>query len=127
MGGQGYKNSNYYWFKGNSAKYSEVVLGAFDENNPDPKASYPRLSLGSSTNNYRNSSFWLYDKSNLQLVSAQLSYKIMFGNNPYIQNLKFYAKGYNLFMIAKDKEVLELNFGSAPQSRVISFGAAITF
>jgi len=127
MGGQGYKNSDYYWFKGNSAKYSEVALGAFDENNPDPKASYPRLSLGSSTNNYRNSSFWLYDKSNLQLVSAQLSYKIMFKNNPYIQNLKLYVKGYNLFMIAKDKEVLELNFGSAPQSRVATFGATITF
>lgn len=127
MGGLGYKNTAYYWFKGNSAKYSEVALGAFDENNPNPNADYPRLSLGSGTNNYRNSSFWMYDKSNLQLVSTQLSYNIMFKNNPYIHNLKLYAKGYNLFMIAKDKELLELNFGSAPQSRTLSFGATITF
>ena len=127
FGGKGYKSSAYYWFKGNSAKYSDVAMGAFDEINPDPNAAYPRLSLGSSPNNYRNSSFWMYDKSNFQLVAAQISYNLLFKNNKFIHNLKIYTKGNNLFMIAKDKEVLQLNFGSVPQSRIISLGAVVTF
>jgi len=112
FGGQGVKNSGYYWFKGNSAKYSGIALGAFDENDPDPNADYPRLSLGSGSNNYRNSTFWLYDRSNIQLVTAQLSYNMSVKNPLVLSNIMLYAKGTNLFMLAKDKDVLQLNYGA---------------
>lgn len=127
MGGKGFKNSAYYWFKGNSAKYSVVALDAFDENNPDPHAAYPRLSLGSSDNNYRNSTFWMYDKSNLRLVAAQISYNLLFKTNPYVNKLRLFLKGENLFMLAKDRDVLQLNYGVNPQSRVFAVGAGLTF
>ncbi|MPN31343.1 hypothetical protein SDC9_178817 [bioreactor metagenome] len=102
-------------------------MGAFDENNPNPNADYPRLSLGSGSNNYRNSTFWLYDRSNLQLVTAQLSYNMFVKNSRVLSNIMLYAKGTNLFMLAKDNDVLQLNYGSAPQSRVFSIGAMLTF
>jgi len=127
MGGKGFENSDYYWFRGNTAKYSKIALNAFDENNQNPNASYPRLSLGSGNNNYRNSTFWLYDKSNVQLVAAQISYTLLFKNNPYIGNLKLFVKGTNLLMLAKDKDVLQLNFGAAPQNRIFALGAQVTF
>lgn len=126
-GGQGYNNSGYYWFQGNSAKYSVVALEAFDENNPNPQATYPRLSLGSSANNYRNSTFWMYRKSYCSLTSAQISYSFMFRNNSVIRQMRLYARGNDLFMLAKDKDVLQLNFGSAPQSRIVSLGVMVTF
>jgi hypothetical protein len=127
LGGQGVKNSNFYWFKGNSAKFSEIALGAFDVNNPDPNADYPRLSLGSGSNNYRNSTYWLYSRSNLQLVTAQLSYNMSFRNSLILSDIKLYVKGSNLYMLAKDKDVLQLNYGVAPQNRVFSIGAMLTF
>lgn len=127
MGGNGIKNSTYYWFKGSSAKFSEVALEAFDEANPDPQATYPRLSLGGSSNNYRNSTFWIYDKSNFQLVTAQLSYNFELNRKSLLQNIKLYAKANNVLMIAHDLDVLQLNFGTAPQSRNVSLGATLTF
>lgn len=127
FGGNGFKNSNYYWFKGNSAKFSEIALGAFDVNNPDAAATYPRLSLGGSTNNYRNSTYWMYDKSYFQLVAAQLSYNILFRKNQILKKINIFVKGSNLFTIAKDKTVLELNYGTAPQSRIISLGTTFAF
>jgi TonB-linked SusC/RagA family outer membrane protein len=127
MGGVGIKSSDYYWFKGNQAKYSEQALHSFDENNPDPNAAYPRLSLGSSQNNYRNSTFWLFDKSYFELMSAQLSYNMYISSIPFVTNIRLFAKGNNLFMIAKDREVLQLNYGSTPQSRVVALGAIVVF
>lgn len=127
MGGSGFKNSSYYWFRGNSAKYSVHALKAYDINNPDPYASYPGLSLGSSPNNYRNSTFWLYDKSYIQLLTVQMSYNLLLNNNPALNSIRLYAKGNNLFMIAKDKDVIQLNYGSAPQSRIFALGAIVVF
>jgi TonB-linked SusC/RagA family outer membrane protein len=127
MGGSGFKNSNYYWFRGNSAKYSEHALQAYDIHNPDPNASYPRISLGSSPNNYRNSTYWMYDRTYFQLLAAQLSYNLYLKNNPVVNNIRLYAKGNNLFMIAKDKDVLQLNYGSSPQSRIFALGAIVIF
>jgi hypothetical protein len=61
------------------------------------------------------------------LLSAQLSYNLNIKNNSFVTDVRLYAKGSNLFMIAKDKEVLQLNFGSTPQSRTVALGAIVMF
>lgn len=127
FGGKGFMNSNYYWFKGNEAKYSEYALRAYNPDVPDANAAYPRLTLTNGNNNYRNSTFWTYDRSQISLSALQLSYDFKLKENIAIKSLQTYLRGSNLLMIAKDKKILELNVGSAPQSRVFALGVVATF
>lgn len=127
MGGKGFTNSSYYWFKGTSAMYSTVALGAFDPLNPDPNAAYPRLSLSNGSNNYNNSSFWMYDKSNFSLAVVQLGYNFKFKQNSAISGLKLYGRANNLLTIAKDLEIQKLNYQSDPQNRTFSVGLSASF
>ena len=127
MGGKGFSSSNYYWFKGITAKYSTVALGAFDPLNPDPNAAYPRLSLSNGSNNYQNSTFWMYDKSNFSLSVVQLGYNFKFRQKSAISGLKVYGRGSNLLTIAKDLEIQKLNYQSAPQNRTFSIGLIASF
>ncbi len=126
FGGMGYKNSDYYWFTGTDAAYSEFAKLAYDPENPDPNAECPRLTTGTGTNNYRNSTFWIYDRSYVSLEAVQLGYTFNTKSNA-IKKLKLYVRGSNLFRIAKDKDVQQLNYGSAPQSRLYSFGIVTSF
>lgn len=127
FGGKGWLNSTYYWFKGNTAKYSEFALQAYDPENPNPSALCPRLTLGNGSNNYRNSTFWLYDRSNIKLEAVQLGYDFDFKANSFISKLKVYLRASNLLTIAKDKDVLEMNVGTSPQSRLVSLGFITSF
>jgi len=126
-GGNEYTNSDYYWFKGNEAKYSEVALKAFDPANPDPNAEYPRLSLTSGTNNYINSSYWLYERSYFGLSALQLSYTFDLGSQKALNSFKIYARGSDIFSFGKDIDIMQLNWDSAPQSRVFAFGLVANF
>lgn len=127
FGGKGFMNSDYYWFKGNEAKYSEYALQAYNPDAPDANATYPRLTLTNGNNNYRNSTFWMYDRSQFSLSALQLSYNFKMKENIAIKGLQAYLRGSNLLMIAKDKKILELNVGSAPQNRVFALGLVATF
>jgi len=126
-GGKGFTNSSYYWFKGTSAKYSTVALGAFDPLNPDPNAAYPRLSLSNGSNNYNTSTFWMYDKSNFSISVVQLGYNFKFTQKSAISGLKVYGRGSNLLTIAKDLEIQKLNYQSNPQNRTFSVGLIASF
>lgn len=127
MGGKGFTNSSYYWFKGTSSKYSTVALGAFDPLNPNPNAAYPRLSLSEGNNNYINSTFWMYDKSNFSLAVIQLGYNFKFKQHSAISGLKLYGRGTNLLTMAKDLEIQKLNYQSSPQSRFFTLGLIASF
>ena len=126
-GGKGFTSSNYYWFKGTTAKYSTVALGAFDPLNPDPNAAYPRLSLSNGSNNYNGSTFWMYDKSNFSLSVVQLGYNFKFKQKSAIAGLKLYGRANNLLTLAKDIEIQKLNYQSTPQSRSFSLGLIASF
>jgi TonB-linked SusC/RagA family outer membrane protein len=127
MGGQGFKNSSYYWFRGNQAKYSEVALKAYDPENPNPNAEYPRLTLGNGNNNYVNSTFWMFDRSNFSLAALQLAYNFDFKASAPIKTLKVYARGSNLVSVGKNLDIIQLNWNSTPQSRVFSMGLIANF
>ena len=126
-GGKGYTNSDYYWFKGTAAKYSSVALDAFDPLNPDQNALYPRLSLSNGNNNYNNSTFWMYDKSNVSLSVIQLGYNFKFKQHSVISGLKLYGRGANLFTVAKDLEIQTLNYNTTPQNRTFTLGLIASF
>lgn len=126
-GGYGMKNSNYYQFRGTEAKYTEEALKSYDPANPDPNAEYPRLSLTNGNNNYQNSTFWMYDRASLWLSTVQLAYNFDLAPTAALKTLKLYARGGNLLTTGKSVNITQLNWNSAPQSRVFTLGLVANF
>jgi hypothetical protein len=127
-----YFNNSYYWVYGDR-KYSEVVLNrwAYDpDNGIDTRetASYPRLTSLSSSNNFRNSTFWLYDNSRININRIQLTYDLRsLASSINATNIGFYIKTENLAMIAKNREKIQLNHNSEPQYTSYSIGIRAIF
>jgi hypothetical protein len=121
------KNSTYFWAKADD-KYSEEVRGRWTEGTGDV-ATYPRLTTLSGANNYRNSDFWLYSTNRFDLTRVQLSYsfpRTMFGER-FLEGLDVYANGANLLTISPNRDILEMNIGSAPQTRFYNIGVKAKF
>ena len=109
-------------------KYSEVVR---DRWTPETAATakYPRLTTQGGELNFVSSDFWLYDTSRFNLDKVQLTYDFpekMF-NNQFVKGLQVYVSGSSLLTIAKEREYMEMNIGSAPQNRSYSLGVKVNF
>ncbi len=127
-GAIGYKNSNYYWVYGNR-KYSEEVLGRWTPETAST-ATYPRLTTMSNTNNFQNSTFWKYKNNRFDLAKIQVTYdlpKKMFNENSLLSQLSVYFSGQNLLTISKERKLMEMNVGSAPQCRFYNIGIKAAF
>lgn len=72
--------------------------------NENPNATYPRLSYGGNSNNYRNSTFWLRDGRYLRLKNLDFGYTLpkQVVNKLHFQNIRFYVSGTNLFFLSKE-------------------------
>jgi len=125
-GAVGFKNSSYYWV-GGSGKYSDVVLNRWTEQT-QATATYPRLTTNSN-NNFRNSTFWMYKTNRFDLNRVQLTYdfneKIF--NGSFLSGLSLYVQGDNLLVISSERELMETNIGTAPQTRFFNLGARVSF
>ncbi|RAW02577.1 SusC/RagA family TonB-linked outer membrane protein [Pseudochryseolinea flava] len=121
------KSNSYFWVYGNR-KYSEVVRGRWTEETKE-SATYPRLTTESSANNFRSSDFWLYKTNRFDLARVQVSYalpdKIL--KNSFLQDVSVYISGANLLTLSKEREILETNFTSAPQTRFYNLGVRAAF
>jgi hypothetical protein len=116
------KSSNYYWVKSND-KYSEVVRDRWTPATA-ATATYPRLTTGTGSNNYRTSTFWLYDKSYFDIRRVQLTYEFSEQICKFIGmgDLSVNIAGSDLFKFAPNKDILELNVGGNPQFRNVTLG-----
>lgn len=127
FGGHAMKTNSYWWISGND-KYSEVVRGRWTPETA-ATATYPRLTTQSGANNNTNSDFWMYSTSRFDLAKVQLTYdfpKSIIGNG-IIKGLSVYASGNSLLTIAKERELLEMTVGDAPQSRFYNLGVQVKF
>lgn len=126
-GGKGFKNSSYYWVRSNN-KYSEVVRNRWTEETKNT-ATYPRLTTTNGDNNFRNSDFWLYKTDAFRLSHVQLTYDVPENifKDKFVKGLSIYFGGYNLLTISKERKHLEMNVGSAPQTRSYNLGLKATF
>jgi TonB-linked SusC/RagA family outer membrane protein len=118
-----YKN-DYYWVYGNM-KYSDVILNRWTPATAST-ATYPRLSTVESSNNFRNSTFWLENRDWLTLQTVQLNYTIPEKIIP-INEIKLFIRGNNLATISKLKDKMNLNIGKMPKFRIYSFGLTANF
>ena len=130
-GAEGNKLNNsfneYYSVDGND-KYSEVVLGRWTPATAST-ATYPRLSSQTNQNNFRTSTFWLYDNSYLNINRAQLTYEFQeaFCNQLGIEDFSINLSGTNLFEIGENKDIRQLRIGTTPLSRVYTLGLRMSF
>lgn len=121
------KNSSYYWVYG-TGKYSEVVRNRWTDATKET-ATYPRLTTLTGANNFRNSDFWLYKTDRFNLAKIQLTYdlpKAMLQKG-HIKEVSAYVSGSNLLTVSKERKILELNTGSAPQARFYNAGVKVVF
>lgn len=118
-------NNEYYWIFGDR-KYSEVIKNRWTPETSET-ATYPRLTSSTSSNNFRNSTFWLYRTNFFTLRTMQLTYNILGKNFFNLQDASVFIRGNNLLMISREKEKLQLNVGSRPQLRSFSLGVNLKF
>jgi hypothetical protein len=74
----------------------------------------------------------MYKNDRFTLRKVQLTYSFpeeVFANTfaKFVKGLDVYINGSNLLTIAKEREVLEMNIGSAPQTRYYSIGFKASF
>lgn len=126
-GGSAVKNSDYYWVYGDK-KYSEVVRGRWTPETAET-ATYPRLTTLTDNHNYRTSDFWLYKTDRFNISKVQLTYDLPQAllNGSFVKSFSVYAYATNLLTISKERKTLELNTGSAPQTRFYNIGFKIGF
>jgi TonB-linked SusC/RagA family outer membrane protein len=127
FGAYGMKNSSYFWVDGED-KYSEVVRDRWTTNTK-ATAKYPRLTTFNSDNNFRSSDFWLYKANRFDLSKVQISYDMtsLLRKKTIVQELGIYVSGFNLLTLSSEREVMELNIGSAPQTRLYNLGVKALF
>lgn len=122
-----YYNNNYYWVYGTN-KYSEIVSDRWTSETAST-ATYPRLSSSSNSNNFRNSTYWLYDNSYISLDRLQLSYDLSQSLSSKLMMKKFglFIKATNVALISKNRDKMQLNVGSEPQYRTYLIGLKASF
>lgn len=120
--------NDYYWVNG-EMKYPARLLGRWTSENPDINASYPRLTVSETGNNYRNSTYWVSDKSYFSMPSIQLTYSFdkRIANKLATKDLMIFLRANDLFKIGPNADILQLNVGSEPQMRWYFIGVRAQF
>lgn len=95
------------------------------------EALFPRLASQSSNNNYRNSTWWMRDRSFLKLRNVEVYYhlpKSLLRNTKIVKNAKLYVRGIDLLCFDHIKEMDPETYSSTtPVTRSVVFGLAVGF
>ena len=92
-------------------------------------ATYPRLTSRANNNNFRQSSFWLYDDSRVSIARVQLSYELPASLATRLKTKGFgvFLRASNLATFSENREKMELNIGGEPQYRYYAAGVKASF
>jgi hypothetical protein len=110
-----------------------IVQDRWTKDNPRQDAYYPRLTMGSlSDNNYLGSTHWLKDGSYDRLKQASIGYTLssIAMKKAGLSSLYFYLSGQNLLTFSKFKlwdPELGSNGAKYPITRMVTFGIRAQF
>lgn len=94
-------------------------------------ALYPRLSSQSNTNNYQNSTLWLFDRSYLKLRNLEVYYNLpkrALQGIPFLSAAKVYLRGVDLLTFDHVKGMdAEYYSSTQPLTRSVVLGVSVTF
>lgn len=109
----------------------EMVKERWTEDNPNPDASYPRLSYGENKNNFQASSFWMRNGAYLRLKTLEVGYSLPKSvvNKIHFNNIRFFFIGTNLLTFSKfkmwDPELLSSNGEKYPLAKTFTLGLTV--
>ena len=128
FGGHNTLNGNSYYQMYGENKYSAMARECWTPETA-ATATMPRLTATNGANNYVTSDFWMYSTDRFDIDKIQLTYDFPKSiiNGPVVKGLQIYVSGDDLVTFGKNRKILEMNVGSAPQSRFYNIGAQITF
>ena len=126
-GAKTFMEGNYYWVDGND-KYSEIVYNSWTPETAST-ATYPRLSSQANSNNFRRSTFWLYNNNYFQIRKIQLTYRMpeSISNSMYMNNLDIFVDASNVYQFAPNRKIRETRVGNQPYYRTFSIGVRTNF
>ena len=128
FGGHGTLNGNKYYQMYGENKYSAMARECWTPETA-ATATLPRLTTTNGANNYVTSDFWMYSTDRFDIDKIQLTYdfpaKLFYG--PVVKGIQVYVSADDLVTFGKNRKIMEMNVGSAPQSRFYNIGAQITF
>ena len=121
-----------YWPLLNSTSLSQQYYdGRWTTANPNPNATFPRLSTTSNANNYQTSTFWMRDRSFLKLRNVELYYKFpqtLLEKTGFINTAKLYVRGVDLFCSDNIDDADAESYGvTAPLNKSIVVGVSLSF
>ncbi len=123
--------TGYYWGLYDNRNLSqEVYDGRWQAAHPDANAKYPRLSSSDNKNNYKESTFWLRDRSFLKLRNVEIYYDFTKSvlSDTFFTEAKLFARGVNLFTWDNIDNVDAASYGDTnPLTRQISVGVSLGF
>ncbi|MCU0458238.1 MAG: SusC/RagA family TonB-linked outer membrane protein [Bacteroidales bacterium] len=126
-GDSNYRSGNYFRVFGD-VKYSEMVNQAYGPDNKDVNALHPRLSATSSSNNNRNSDYWLYKNNSFVIPTIQLTYQFSgSGKVSFLKDSRIYARANDAVVLGSNKQYSELIIGGVPRTKSISVGLIASF
>ena len=127
FGANAMRSGSYFWIDGED-KYSVVVRDRWTEESK-LTAKYPRLTTLTSDNNFRSSDFWIYKTNRFDLAKVQVSYDLteLLKMKSFVRELGVYVNGFNLLTVSDNREIMELNVGTAPQTRLFNIGVKALF
>lgn len=102
----------------------------WSDDNPDPNAFWPRLSVNEVSNNYQNSSWWLRNGSFMRLKSVEFGYTLPqhITERAKISEARVYFSGINLLTFSQfklwDPEMASNGLGY-PTQRVYNIGIQV--
>ncbi|WP_286802488.1 MULTISPECIES: TonB-dependent receptor [Sphingobacterium] len=128
-GGPLYGQTGNIW--GYGQIYSDVADHRWSADNPNPNATYPRLSFNIA-NNSQASTLWQRDMSFIRLKNLELGYTLpkQLTEKWKMSIVRIYAQGVNVFTFSKfklwDPELETVSGSSYPQMRVFNVGLSVT-
>jgi hypothetical protein len=122
-----FKSGDYYWIDGNM-KYSDVVLESWTEQTKNT-ATYPRLSSQTSSNNFRQSTYWMYNNDYFRIRRIQLTFNLpgSVKKSLRMSDLDLFIDATNIYQFAKNRDIMNLNPGGKPYYRTFSIGLNANF
>ena len=124
MGTKAFRSNDWIY---NQKKYTSVVRGRWTPETA-ATATYPRLTAKDNTNNFCNSTFWIYSADRFYLEKVQLTYDMpkKWFEGKVVRGMNVYLSGENLLTISKHRKYMETSY-YGPQCRFYNLGLKMSF
>ncbi len=112
---------------------SDLVGNVWTTQDPDPNATYPRMSTVANANNSQTSTFWMRNRAYLRLKNAEISYTLprSLVSKAKLGSARIYIQGLNLLTFSEFKLWDPENGGGEgatyPLNRVFNIGIQLSY